>query len=97
MRFVKMAARVAFTFTVAAVSLTLVGATVSNAGPGASPKIGSCPRGALVLSPQDMKGAERAAFRYATGKWARKAGMRIRGAHVTAVRMGIRLAEGRLR
>lgn len=77
----------AFTFTVAAISVALVGATVSNAGRGASPQIGSCPHGALALSPQDMKGAERTVFRYATGKWARKAGMRIRGAHVTAVRM----------
>jgi hypothetical protein len=90
----EMPGRVTLTFTLAAVAVALVGATVSKAGSGVSPKLGSCPRGALALSPQDLKSAERVVFRYATGKWARKAGMRIRGAHVTAVRMAPRWLKG---
>jgi hypothetical protein len=89
-----MAGRVALTFTLIAVSGALVGATVSKAGSGAPPKIGSCPRGALALSPQDLKDAQRVVFRYAAGKWARKAEMRIRGAHVTGVHMASRWLKG---
>jgi hypothetical protein len=76
-----------------AVSVALVGATVSMAGSGASSK-SSCPGGALALSPQDLKDAKRVVFRYATGKWARKAGMQIRGAHVIAVRIAPRWMKG---
>jgi hypothetical protein len=89
-----MAGRVALTFTLAAVALALIGATASKAGTRVSAKIGSCPRGALALSAQNLKDAELAVFRYATGKWARKAGMRTRGAHVTAVRTAPRWLKG---
>jgi hypothetical protein len=85
----------AFVSTLATAALAFVGATASKADTGVSAKIGSCPRAPLALLPKDLKSAERVVFGYATKRWASKAGVRTRGAHVTAVRMARRWSKGR--
>jgi hypothetical protein len=48
----------------------------------------------LALSPQDLRDAKRIVFRFAIGAWAKKAGLKTRGAQVLDVRVAPRWLKG---
>lgn len=80
-----MRGRLAITLALA-IAFAVLAARISQAGPPVSAKLGACPRGALALSPQDLRTAKRVVFRFAIGKWAKASGLKTRGAHVSGAR-----------
>jgi hypothetical protein len=89
-----MAVRVSFTIALSAVLTAFAVPTASKADPRVLAKLGSCPRGALVLSRQDLRNAQRLVFRFATGNWARKSRLQTLSARVSGVRTAPRWEKG---